>query len=85
MGVRGGSAVGDLGRPVGGPEAILGDMLAIDSFAVFFKLLVLVAGALTILLATGFLDRFKYGGGEVPGEARRPYLGGPDKKVDNGR
>ena len=52
------------GRPVEGAEAILGGMLAIDSFAVFFKLLALVAAALAIFLATGFLERFGYGGGE---------------------
>ena len=52
------------GRPEGGPDVILGGMLVIDSFAVYFKLLVLVAGMLTIGLATGFLERFRYGGGE---------------------
>ena len=52
------------GRPVGEPEVILGGMLVIDSFAVYFKMLVLVAGILTIFLATGFLERFRYGGGE---------------------
>lgn len=52
------------GRPSGEPEVILGGMLAIDDFAVYFKLLVLVAGILAIFLATGFLERFRYGGGE---------------------
>ena len=52
------------GRPVGEPEVILGGMLVVDSFAVYFKMLVLVAGILTIFLATGFLERFRYGGGE---------------------
>ena len=52
------------GRPAGEPEVILGGMLVIDSFAVYFKMLVLVAGILTIFLATGFLERFRYGGGE---------------------
>jgi NADH-quinone oxidoreductase subunit N len=52
------------GRPEGAPEVILGGMLVVDSFAVYFKLLVLVAGLLTVFLATGFLDRFRYGGGE---------------------
>lgn len=52
------------GRPEGGPEVILGGMLVVDSFAVYFKMLVLVSGILTILLATGFLERFRYGGGE---------------------
>ncbi|MCD4750045.1 MAG: NADH-quinone oxidoreductase subunit N [Thermoanaerobaculales bacterium] len=52
------------GRPAGEPEVILGGMLAIDTFAVFFKLLVLASAILTIMLATGFLERFRYGGGE---------------------
>lgn len=52
------------GRPAGEPEVILGGMLAVDSFAVYFKMLVLVAGILTIFLATGFFERFRYGGGE---------------------
>lgn len=52
------------GRPLNGAEVILGGMLAIDNFAVFFKLLSLVAAAMTILLASGFLERFRYGGGE---------------------
>ena len=39
-------------------------MLVVDSFAVYFKMLVVVAGVLTIFLATGFLERFRYGGGE---------------------
>ena len=52
------------GRPVDGPSLILGDMLVVDNFAVFFKLLVLVAGALAIFMAAGFLERFGYGGGE---------------------
>jgi NADH-quinone oxidoreductase subunit N len=53
-----------VGRPVEGPVVILGDMLVIDNLAVFFKLLVLVAGAVTIFMAAGFLERFGYGGGE---------------------
>jgi len=51
-------------RPVEGPVTILGDMLVIDQLAVFFKLLVLAAGMVTILMAAGFLERFGYGGGE---------------------
>ena len=51
-------------RPVEGPLVILGDMLVIDQLAVFFKLLVLVAGAVAILMAAGYLERFGYGGGE---------------------
>jgi NADH-quinone oxidoreductase subunit N len=53
-----------VGRPVEGPVAILGDMLVIDQFAVYFKLLVLAAGIMAIFMAAGFLERFGYGGGE---------------------
>jgi len=53
-----------VGRPVDGPSVILGDMLVIDQLAVFFKLLVLAAGMVTIFMAAGFLERFGYGGGE---------------------
>jgi NADH-quinone oxidoreductase subunit N len=53
-----------VGRPVDGPMVILGDMLVIDQLAVFFKLLVLAAGIVTIFMAAGFLERFGYGGGE---------------------
>jgi NADH-quinone oxidoreductase subunit N len=53
-----------VGRPVEGPTLILGDMLVVDHFAVFFKLLVLVAGMMAIFLAAGYLERFGYGGGE---------------------
>ncbi len=52
------------GRPVDGPARILGDMLVVDNLAVYFKLLVLVAGAAAIFMAAGFLERFGYGGGE---------------------
>jgi NADH-quinone oxidoreductase subunit N len=52
------------GRPADGPALILGDMLVIDNFAVFFKLLFLAAGAVAIFMAAGFLERFGYGGGE---------------------
>jgi NADH-quinone oxidoreductase subunit N len=51
-------------RPVGGPLVILGDMLVVDQFAVFFKLLVLAAGAVAIFMAAGYLERFGYSGGE---------------------
>jgi NADH-quinone oxidoreductase subunit N len=51
-------------RPVDGPMVILGDMLVIDQLAVFFKLLVLAAGAAAIFMSAGFLERFGYGGGE---------------------
>jgi len=53
-----------VGRPVDGPAVILGDMLVIDQFAVFFKLLILAAGMVTILMSAGYLERFGYGGGE---------------------
>jgi NADH-quinone oxidoreductase subunit N len=53
-----------VGRPVEGPALILGDMLVVDHFAVFFKLLVVVAGIVAIFLAAGYLERFGYGGGE---------------------
>jgi NADH-quinone oxidoreductase subunit N len=53
-----------VGMPTAGPQLILGDMLVIDSFAVFFKLLVLLASALALLLASGFIDRAGYSGGE---------------------
>ena len=53
-----------LARPVDGPALILGDMLVVDNLAVYFKLLVLVAGAVAIFMAAGFLERFGYGGGE---------------------
>jgi len=51
-------------RPVDGPAVILGDMLVVDHLAVFFKLLVLAAGAVALLMAAGYLERFGYGGGE---------------------
>jgi len=53
-----------LGRPGGGPLLILGDMLVIDQMAVFFKLLLLTASAVVMLMAAGFLERYGYGGGE---------------------
>ncbi|MFV2072966.1 MAG: NADH-quinone oxidoreductase subunit N [Thermoanaerobaculales bacterium] len=53
-----------LGRPIEGPQSILGDMIVIDGTAVFFKLLMLAAAAITIFLAAGFLERADYGAGE---------------------
>lgn len=53
-----------LGRPEGEPTTILGGMLVLDSFAVFFKLLMLVASGLALLLSAGYLERSHYGGGE---------------------
>ena len=53
-----------LARPVDGPASILGDMLVVDSFAVFFKLLTLAAAAMALFLSAGYLERAGYGGGE---------------------
>ena len=52
------------GRPAAGPQLILGDMLVLDSFAVFFKLLVLAASALALLMSAGYIERAGYSGGE---------------------
>jgi NADH-quinone oxidoreductase subunit N len=51
-------------RPIDGPVTILGGMLVVDSLAVFFKLLMLAAGAMAIMMSAGFLERSAYGGGE---------------------
>ncbi len=51
-------------RPVDGPSAILGGMLAVDQFAVFFKLLLLAVSSISLVMAAGFLERAGYGGGE---------------------
>ncbi|MEJ2188693.1 MAG: NADH-quinone oxidoreductase subunit N [Acidobacteriota bacterium] len=51
-------------RPDSGPESILGGMLVVDNLAVYFKLLVLAATALTVLMAAGFLERAGRGGGD---------------------
>jgi NADH-quinone oxidoreductase subunit N len=51
-------------RPTDGPATILGEMLVIDHLAVYFKLLLLTASAVSILMAAGFLERSGYGGGE---------------------
>lgn len=53
-------------RPSGAVEPILGGMLVLDNFSVFFKFLVLAASAMTLFLSAGYLDRLKYGGGEFP-------------------
>ena len=53
-----------VGRPVDGPVVILGGMLAVDQMAVFFKLLMLAASAVALMMAAGFLERSRYGGGE---------------------
>jgi len=59
-----GALVWLVGRPVSGPETILGDMLVVDALAVFFKLLILAASSMAIFMAAGFLERAGYGGGE---------------------
>ena len=43
-------------RPVNGAETILGDMLVVDQLAVFFKLLVVAAGMVAIMMSAGFLE-----------------------------
>ena len=53
-----------VGRPVDGPVVILGGMLAVDQMVVFFKLLMLAASAVALMMAAGFLERSRYGGGE---------------------
>ena len=52
------------GRPTEGPVSILGDMLVVDQFAVFFKLLMLATSSVALLMAAGFLERSGYSGGE---------------------
>ncbi len=59
-----GALVWMVGRPVDGPVVILGGMLAVDQMAVFFKLLMLAASAMALMMAAGFLERSRYGGGE---------------------
>ena len=59
-----GALVWMVGRPVDGPEVILGGMVAVDQMAVFFKLLMLAASAVALMMAAGFLERSRYGGGE---------------------
>jgi NADH-quinone oxidoreductase subunit N len=53
-----------VGSPTAGAVTILGQMLVIDQIAVFIKLLVLAASAVSILMAAGYLERSGYGGGE---------------------
>ena len=52
------------GSPVSGPTVILGGMLSVDGFAVFFKLLFLLAGAITLLMGVGYVERAGYSFGE---------------------
>jgi len=63
------------GRPAAGAETILGGMLVLDNFSVFFKLLVLAASLMTVFLSAGYLDRLKYGGGEFPALVLTATLG----------
>jgi len=51
-------------RPAAGPETILGGMLVVDGFALYFKLLLLAASAVAILMSVGYLERSPYGAGE---------------------
>ncbi len=51
-------------RPDGGPTAILGDMLALDQFAVYVKLLALAFSAVSLLMSASYLERAGYGSGE---------------------
>ncbi len=51
-------------RPVAGPETILGGMLVVDGFAVYFKLLLLAASAVALVMSAGYLERSPYGAGE---------------------
>jgi len=51
-------------RPEEGPAAILGDMLVVDQFAVYVKLLVLAFSAVALLMSASYLERAGYGGGE---------------------
>ena len=53
-----------VGRPVDGPVAILGGMVVVDRMAVFFQLLMLASSAVALVMAAGFLERSRYGGGE---------------------
>ena len=53
-------------RPGDVPQLILGQMLVVDHLGFYFKLLMLVASAITVVMAAGFLERSAYGGGEFP-------------------
>jgi len=53
-----------LAAPAGGPRAILGGMLSVDGFALYFKLVVLAVSAVTLLMSVGFVRRSPYGMGE---------------------
>jgi NADH-quinone oxidoreductase subunit N len=53
-----------VGRPVDGPVAVLGGMLVVDWLTVFFQLLMLASSAVALVMAAGFLERSRYGGGE---------------------
>ncbi len=51
-------------RPDGEPRTILGDMLVIDGFGFYFKLLLAAASAIALLMSAGYLERSRYGAGE---------------------
>jgi len=53
-----------VGRPEGGPQVILGGMLVLDNLAVFFKLVMIVASIIGLIMSAGFLERSAYGAGE---------------------
>lgn len=51
-------------RPTAGPVTILGDMLVVDGFGLYFKLLLAAASAVALLMSAGYLERSRYGAGE---------------------
>ncbi len=53
-----------VGRPVAGPHTILGGMLFVDTFAVYFKLLTMTASGIVLLMSAGYLERSDYAPGE---------------------
>ncbi|NOZ78132.1 MAG: NADH-quinone oxidoreductase subunit N [Acidobacteria bacterium] len=53
-----------VGRPAGGPHTILGGMLFVDTFAVYFKLLTMTASGIVLLMSAGYLERSEYSPGE---------------------
>jgi NADH-quinone oxidoreductase subunit N len=60
-----GVLVWTLSRPTEGALRILGDMLVLDPFGLFFKLLLLLSSAIALLLAAGYVERSRYGAGEL--------------------
>ncbi len=53
-----------VGRPVEGAHTILGGMLFVDTFAVYFKLLTMTASGIVLLMSAGYLERSDYSPGE---------------------